>query len=44
MALPLSNRLRKLKNYWSVSINMQFKMIFRFENERASEVAIVDYH
>lgn len=48
MALPPSNRLHKLKgklkNYWSVSVNMTFRIIFHFDNGKASDVAIVDYH
>jgi len=48
MALPPSNRLHKLKGklkaYWSVSINMKYRIIFKFENGQASAVAIVDYH
>lgn len=48
MALPPSNRLHKLKGklkaYWSVSINMKYRIIFKFENGQASDVAIVDYH
>jgi proteic killer suppression protein len=46
MALPPSNRLHKLKGklkgYWSVSVNM--KIIFKFEDGNADDVAIVDYH
>ena len=48
MSLPPSNRLHKLKGqmkgYWSVSINMKYRIIFKFESARASDVAIVDYH
>lgn len=48
MALPPSNRLHKLKGklkgYWSVSINTQYRIIFEFGNGQASDVAIVDYH
>jgi toxin HigB-1 len=48
MALPSSNRLHKLKGklkaFWSVSINMQYRIIFRFASGQADDVEIVDYH
>lgn len=48
MGLPPSNRLHKLKGklkgYWSVSINMKYRIIFEFDNGRATDVEIVDYH
>lgn len=48
MAIPPSNRLHKLKGklkaYWSVSINMKYRIIFKFGNGQADDVAIVDYH
>lgn len=48
MSLPPSNRLHKLKGtlkgYWSVSINMKYRIIFKFGNGQASDVTIVDYH
>jgi toxin HigB-1 len=48
MRLPPSNRLHrlkgKLKAYWSVSINMKYRIMFSFENGQASDVAIVDCH
>ena len=48
MSLPPSNRLHKLKGklkgYWSVSINMKYRIIFKFDNGRATDVEIVDYH
>lgn len=48
MSLPPSNRLHKLKGqmkgYWSVSINMKYRIIFKFENAQASDVAVTDYH
>lgn len=48
MRLPQSNRLHKLKGklkaYWSVSINMKYRIIFTFESGQAGDVAIVDYH
>jgi proteic killer suppression protein len=48
LRLPPSNRLHKLKGklkrFWSVSINMKYRVIFVFEGGQADEVAIVDYH
>lgn len=48
MSLPPSNRLHKLKGtlkgYWSVSINMKYRIIFKFGNGQANDVTIVDYH
>jgi len=45
---PKSNRLHKLsgdkKDFWSISINMQWRIIFRFESQHAYDVEITDYH
>jgi proteic killer suppression protein len=45
---PRSNRLEALKGdrkgQWSIRINDQWRVCFRFENGDACEVAIVDYH
>lgn len=45
---PPGNRLHSLsgdlQGFWSISINMQWRIVFRFENESAYEVKIVDYH
>jgi proteic killer suppression protein len=42
------NRLERLKgdraNYYSIRINDQFRICFRFEQGEAFEVEIVDYH
>ncbi|MBF0493304.1 MAG: type II toxin-antitoxin system RelE/ParE family toxin [Deltaproteobacteria bacterium] len=42
------NRLEKLsgnlKSYWSVRINDQWRLIFRWHGEDAFDVNIVDYH
>ena len=47
MRLPPSNRLHKLKGelkaYWSVSINLKYRIVFKFENGQASDVAIINY-
>jgi proteic killer suppression protein len=48
MHLPPSNRLHKLKGKlrgtWSVSINIKYRIIFKFAGGQANEVQIVDYH
>ena len=47
MVLP-SNRLEKLsgtlKDYHSIRINNQWRIIFKWENQHAFEVEIIDYH
>lgn len=46
--LPLSNRLESLggnrAGYWSIRINDQWRLCFRFANGDAFEVEIIDYH
>ncbi len=48
LRLPLSNRLENLSGnrsgYWSISINDQWRLCFRFANGDAFEVEIIDYH
>ncbi len=48
LRLPPSHRLHKLsgslEGFWSISINMQWRIIFRFEESDAFDVEIVDYH
>ncbi|MDO8351314.1 MAG: type II toxin-antitoxin system RelE/ParE family toxin [Gallionella sp.] len=48
MRVPPGNRLEALKGdragQWSVRINDQWRVCFRFENGNALDVAIVDYH
>lgn len=34
----------KLKEFCSIRINQQWRIVFKFENGHASEVSIVDYH
>jgi toxin HigB-1 len=45
---PPSNHLEKLKGdlvgFWSIRVNDQYRVIFRFANGNADEVQIVDYH
>jgi len=48
LATPQGNRLHSLggdlQGFWSISINKQWRIIFRFENENAYDVKITDYH
>jgi len=48
LRLPPSSRLEQLHGdragQWSMRINDQWRMCFRFKNGDASEVEIVDYH
>ena len=48
LRIPPSNRLKKLtgtlKEYYSIRINKQWRIIFIWNNGNASEVEIVDYH
>lgn len=32
------------KDFWSVSVNGNWRVIFRFENENAYDVDYIDYH
>ena len=48
LRIPPSNRLEKLsgnlKDFYSIRINNQWRIIFIWENGNASIVEIVDYH
>jgi proteic killer suppression protein len=48
LKVPPSNRLEKLKgklkDYNSIRINKQYRVIFRWESGDACDVKIVDYH
>jgi toxin HigB-1 len=48
LMIPPSNRLQKLKGklkeFYSIRINNQWRIIFKWNNGNASEVEIVDYH
>jgi proteic killer suppression protein len=48
MTIPPSNKLEKkkgdLKDYYSIRINDQWRIIFKWNNGNASEVKIIDYH
>jgi len=34
----------ELKGFWSVTVNGNWRVIFRFENGDAFDVDLVDYH
>lgn len=48
LKIPPSNRLEKLhgslQDYWSIRINIQWRIIFQWENGEAYNVDVVDYH
>ena len=48
LRLPPSNRLEALKHdragQWSIRVNDQWRVCFRFDNGDAYNVEIVDYH
>jgi toxin HigB-1 len=48
LKIPPSNRLEKLsgnlRDFYSIRINDQWRIIFKWQNGNASEVSIVDYH
>lgn len=48
LRIPSGNRLEKLKgdrdNQFSIAINMQRRICFRWENGDAYDVEVVDYH
>jgi proteic killer suppression protein len=48
LRIPPNNRLEALKGnrqgQWSIRINDQWRLCFRYSQGRASDVEIVDYH
>lgn len=48
LRIPPSNRLEKLKGnkkeFYSIRINNQWRIIFKWENNHSQEVEIIDYH
>ena len=48
LKIPPSNKLEKLKGnlkeLFSIRINEQFRIVFKWNNGNASEVKIIDYH
>ena len=48
LKIPPSNKLEKLsgnlKDFYSIRINDRWRIIFKWENNYAEEVEIIDYH
>lgn len=46
LRIPPSNRLEKLKggDFYSIRINDQWRIVFRWDNGQAKDVEIIDYH
>ena len=48
LRIPPSNRLEKLsgnlRDYYSIRINKQWRIVFKWHNGNASDVKIIDYH
>jgi proteic killer suppression protein len=48
LRIPPSNRLEKLsgglRNFYSIRINDQWRIIFKWNSGTATEVEIIDYH
>lgn len=48
LAVPPGNRLERLRGdrlgQWSIRVNDQYRICFRWENGHADEVEITDYH
>ena len=45
---PPANHLERLKGdligFWSIRVNGQYRLVFKFTNGNAEQVRIVDYH
>ena len=48
LRIPPSNKLEKLSgkmsDFYSIRINEQWRIVFNWEDNNASEVTIIDYH
>ena len=48
LRIPPANRLEKLSGnlseFYSIRINNQWRIIFKWENDNATQVEIIDYH
>jgi proteic killer suppression protein len=46
LKIPPSNRIEKLRgnNFYSIRINDKWRVVFRWENNNAFDVEIMDYH
>ena len=48
LKIPPANYLKKLsgelKDFYSIRINKQYRIIFKFQDDNAYDVKIIDYH
>jgi Plasmid maintenance system killer protein len=48
LRIPPSNRIEKLKGdfkeFYSIRVNTQWRIIFKWDNGNANEIEIIDYH
>ncbi|MCC8108776.1 MAG: type II toxin-antitoxin system RelE/ParE family toxin [Planctomycetes bacterium] len=48
LRIPPSNRLEKLrgkgKDFWSIRLNQQWRIIFKWTDVGPTEVQVIDYH
>lgn len=48
LRVPPSNHLEKLSGdlagFWSIRVNQQWRLVFRWTTQEATEVRLVDYH
>lgn len=48
LRIPPANRLEQLKGdwkgFWSIRVNQQWRVVFRWSDGHANEVSIIDYH
>jgi len=48
LKIPPSNHLEKLsgklRDFYSIKINNQWRIVFKWDNNHAKEVEIIDYH
>lgn len=48
LKIPPGNKLEALKDdlagYYSIRINIQWRIVFRWDNGNAEEVSVIDYH
>ena len=48
LAVPAGNRLHRLKgrwaNFYSIRVNAQYRIVFRWEGSACHDVTIIDYH
>ncbi len=48
LKVPPSNRVEKLSgnyaDYWSLRVNKQWRVIFKWKNSEAMDIDVLDYH